>query len=859
MTQQERLATWNTAVDKVIKRAGEEVFTTKEIQKLVGELCELDSSPIQGIRATIKQKEVIYEMPETGICDGSTPSVQQDPLLAEEAITAHVSIHAWPQEGHRLATEQWYNKVLDFFRATWLPEVRERQVGLLDLKLPLVRSRLTRSINRLVKEHPALPVYAVYFDLDKFKQMNSELHHGGADLVLAHVGACVQRICNEATILGFRNGGDEFSLLAAGTSLAKLLGLLYGLSTSISSKTFGGAKELTVGMTAGIATVSEPYTLDEIDEAINQAEIVTKNAAGDKRQRGTVSIASTDPGNSVELHSVLYAKLGAVFSRTCQQNPAPFANAILNIISDKAAACVSNGIVNDNAGEHIDRLIAWLGIDGNRPSHEENLYGQECLTSDLSNLEIAIALHHGLARSLASSINKNQAISLPRLTLKHGAEDSSAAIFVDDKLIWGKCSDVPVVLDLGMPIAIKGVSSKNISGVVAFQIGFQDRIKSPSGRLLPDCLFSEIVVVDDRPKIGGGLPDFWQAAVANIISAVGANRSFNSLLVVGNPTDAPETTSRIRGEVDLNVDELVAITALKRAVVESSISRLRESGTVKYENDAEDILQQLYASSLELSVWEVEEKSAKHERAPKLKRNLDVGSLGLGALDGLKSDTASQAYPAIIEIMRTSEAANETYDDASQPLREIVGFKLVLDTPTNYPVPDYWSEQEAAFAEYAERVLLSKTGVISTYFHGDGQYDAFIRQLAEYCRPECNNKSTRRAILVVRNMVKDAELRPLGLVSVWAAPRHHTNICSIEFSFVWRTVEALVGLPYSLYGSIKLVDQIVDSVKDELQTRFGISSRINAGRLTYLALSLHMRIDEFHKRIAKRIADAASV
>jgi hypothetical protein len=99
----------------------------------------------------------------------------------------------------------------------------------------------------------------------------------------------------------------------------------------------------------------------------------------------------------------------------------------------------------------------------------------------------------------------------------------------------------------------------------------------------------------------------------------------------------------------------------------------------------------------------------------------------------------------------------------------------------------------------------------------------------------------------------------LGLVSVWAAPRHSAGICSIEFSFVWRTVEALVGLPYSLYGSIKLVDQVIDAVKSQLQSQNGTSPRINAGRLTYLALSLHMRVDEFHKRIAKRIADAASV
>jgi diguanylate cyclase (GGDEF)-like protein len=858
MTHQDQLAAWHHAIDKVIKRAGEEIFTTKEIQQLIGEICEAEGSPIQGIDATISQREVVYVMPPTGICDGAKPPPHEDPLLAEEGYTAHVLIHAWPKEGRTLATKHWYNKVVDFFRATWLPEVRERQVGLLDLKAAAVRGRLVRSINRLVKQYPTQPVYAVYFDLDKFKQINTELHHDGGDLVLAYVGGCVQKIADDAQIFAFRNGGDEFSLLAVGTPLSKLLDLLDNLSVKISSKTFG-QKALTVGMTAGIATVSEPYTLDDIDEAILQAEIATKDTTGDKRQRGTVSIASAEPANVARLTPAFYAKLGAVFSRACQQNPAPFANVILNIVSDKAMSCVSAQEITQEFSERIDRLIKWLSIINSDISYEENLYGDEFVNSTLSSLEIAIAVHHGLARGFSELMRAGNLISVPHFSLNFNNVDSSASLLANGKSIWGKCSGVTDVVNLGEPIVVKGVADGSISATVAFQVGFQTRIASLSGRPLPRCLFSEIVVVDDRPKIGGGLPDFWQAGVSNIISAVGANPAFNSLLIVGDPANAPETTSRIRGEVACNIDELAAITALKREVVDSCLARLKEGDVVKYENDPEKILEQLYLASLKLNFWEAEDKSVKHDWVPKLKRTLDVGSLGLGALDGLKSDTASQAYPAIIEIMRTSEAASMTYDDASQRLREIVGFKLVLDTPTLYPVPDYWADQEAAFEEYANRVLLSETGVISSSFYDEGQYNAFIQQLADYCSPECSDKSTRRAILIVKNVVKDDELRPLGLVSVWAAPRHGASACSIEFSFVWRTVEALVGLPYSLYGSIRLVEQVVDAVKEKLHSQHGPSPRINAGRLTYLALSLHMRIDEFHKRIAKRIADAASV
>lgn len=858
MNQHDQLTAWHAAVDKVIIRAKEEIFTTTEIQQLIGSLCEVEGSPIQGIAVTINQRDVVHVMPETGACEGAKPSVHRDPLVSEGGFSANVSIRAWPTGGRPLATKHWYDKVVDFFRATWLPEVRERQVGLLDLKSTPVRACLPRSINRLAKQSPTIPVYAVYFDLDRFKRVNTELHHEGGDAVLEYVGSCVQAVADKAPIFGFRNGGDEFSFLAVGTSLSKLLNLLDELSIAISSKTFG-PQALTVGMTAGIAVVSDPYSLEDIDHAIKQAEVVTKNAEGDKRQRGTVTIDSESSGSAVALAPVVCAKLGAVLSRTYQQKSAPFANIILNIISEKAASCVSNEGLDQNCGDRVDRLVKWLDIVNSTVSHEENLFGDECINSKLSNLEIALAVHHGLGKALADMAAREHVTALPRFELQYETISSSASLLIDGKPIWGSCTGKAERLDLGAPILVKGGPDQCISATVAFQVGFQTRIQSPSGRSLPKALFSEIVVVDDRPKIGGGLPDFWQAGVANIISAVGANPSFNSLLVTGDPANAPETTSRIKGDIACNIDELAAITALKREVVEYSLARLKEEGIVQYENNPERILDHLYSSTLRLNKWEFAEQSIKHDKAPRLKRTLDVGPLGLGALDGLKSETASQAYPAIIEIMRTSEAASMTFDDASQPLREIVGFKLVLDTPISYPVPDYWSEQEPAFEEYAERVLLSKTGVISSCFHEEGQYDAFVQQLADYCSLGCSDKSTRRAILIVKNVVKNGELRPLGLVSVWAAPRHTANACSIEFSFVWRTVEALVGLPYSLYGSIRLVEQIVDAVRQKLVNRHGVSPRISAGKMTYLALSLHMRIDEFHKRIAKRIADAASV
>ena len=79
---------------------------------------------------------------------------------------------------------------------------------------------------------------------------------------------------------------------------------------------------------------------------------------------------------------------------------------------------------------------------------------------------------------------------------------------------------------------------------------------------------------------------------------------------------------------------------------------------------------------------------------------------------------------------------------------------------------------------------------------------------------------------------------------------------SVDWVFVWRTVEAFIGLPYSLYGSIKLAQSLLSKLNADLPK--GTSTPFRMGELTYIALSLHMRSDGVHRRIAKRIVDESS-
>ncbi|EOA03862.1 hypothetical protein HFRIS_015211 [Herbaspirillum frisingense GSF30] len=78
----------------------------------------------------------------------------------------------------------------------------------------------------------------------------------------------------------------------------------------------------------------------------------------------------------------------------------------------------------------------------------------------------------------------------------------------------------------------------------------------------------------------------------------------------------------------------------------------------------------------------------------------------------------------------------------------------------------------------------------------------------------------------------------------------------LDFVFIWRTVEAFIGFPYSLYGSIRLAEQLLK----QIDIAVGSADRKTAqiGEVVYIAMSLHLGDDEYHMRVAKQIVDSSS-
>jgi hypothetical protein len=225
--------------------------------------------------------------------------------------------------------------------------------------------------------------------------------------------------------------------------------------------------------------------------------------------------------------------------------------------------------------------------------------------------------------------------------------------------------------------------------------------------------------------------------------------------------------------------------------------------------------------------------------------------------DGLRTGTLADAYPQAIDLLRTSSSVPQT-ETTQRRFREFPCFKLVLTKPFLETVPDYWKSEGDALDSYYQHNFGSKSGLFGAPLHSVGEsgtslYAHGIKTTASALQ---EGKPTRRVMLPI-NSTPDRFDQPLGLCAVQVMPRLRDGRWYLDFQWIWRTVEALVGFPFSAYGSIAWSKDFFDAVTEQTQ-RLDKPVSVELGELTYLALSFHMFLDVGDTEIARAIVQDAS-
>lgn len=370
-----------------------------------------------------------------------------------------------------------------------------------------------------------------------------------------------------------------------------------------------------------------------------------------------------------------------------------------------------------------------------------------------------------------------------------------------------------------------------------------------------------IVSIDDRPVKGGGLPDFWQSNLTRVISACLLNPNIQKIIVVGEVATAAQTVDWLQVTPEKWSQEIYELQRML-AIPGPHLAAVKERNLgVTVVKDTAGLIEALSEASLEvapLTVTSAIDLTAELSRQGRIALPPPDQKNQLLVTDGLRSRTLADAYPRALQILRSQSDDAQT-EQTGRRFTEIQSFKLVLTDPLQDMVPDYWRPSEQNLRNYYQSNFNDSDGLFQRQLaspHGDGNETQFSHALRTCVESLRLGRPTRRVTLPLGAYPK-GHRDPIGWFSIQIFPRMRNGRWCLDFNWIWRTVEVLVGFPFSVYGSIEWSREFCEAAQVEV----GKGAKpvpVEFGQLIYTALSFHMFLDDGELAIARSIVNDAT-
>lgn len=738
----------------------------------------------------------------------------------------------------------------------WHGAVRDDKSRLHTLQVPDGNRLAEATVRRAVEVYGSLACF--FCDLDNFKQVNDQISMEKGDDVILQFAAVLSQTAGDLAIPIHRSG-DEFIVLFPNATPVTALGLGLRIIDDVNHHDFDTG-DVAVGVSAGIAVVdrdSLPATYKDLEQL---AEKSVKLPGGEKL-RGQASLMSTAEIPWFPISDAQTKQRAICLLKGDPANRAPFESPWLNVISQRFGELVRDKnfdwerIADESASLiELRQLTSRPGILRSALFQRDNIDGRP----EASPLDIAFAAANGIFS--AGLFAMSDRVAERKLVIEHDPENAtfSTLKLVPDGIQFlkvGENTPATETIELGgfhyfkMADNIDPVASRR---ALLIKIGH-------SALQVPTTLFADVLVVDDRPARGGELPDFWESVVARLIALVTRNPNIEKVYILGNKQHAKNTVAKIVNIIDWPSDaEYIAYkTGATHSNIEEAAKRLK-GNIVPVENEHD--LYATFASDLRSETFlpPLRPVQPLPETHRFLQRQLELRLCSLGNHDGCRIDTIASAYPIVVEIARKCESDELIVDQAGQHLRELVDFKVHLNNPLKDRIPAFYLRDSGSLEEYLDRAFLDDGSLFGSRLQADGQLERVLKHVSQAISRGEGRFATRRAILVIPHAPEaNSELAPLGLVSIRIVPRFARQRIILHYSYTWRTVEVLVGFPYSIFGSVGYAEHLTKLIRDEVGE--SIARHIEIGQLSYVAHSLHIFMDEYGQSIARRIVDDASL
>ena len=830
------------------------LVTGSEFDLGLHRLIEEPNSPLTAIKYHL-HLESPFESQEFGT-SSKEDATDTSTLSSFDNCGSVCKISVWLKPESGVESTLLINALKHLFLSFWKVNRRDR-FRLISYQYPETLSLLEHS---LVRELPDRSSFLLFCDLDEFKKLNDALGEAAGDRVILEVAAVLQKQVSSFAIPLHRSG-DEFAILFSAREADEALTLARRVMESISEHEFtldqvDNSEKVTARMSVGIG-VSTGSGMMQYEALEEQAEKGLKPGESWKREkkRGKARFVTTEEPVS-PLNNDFSRNTSLCLIKSCLHLERPFESPWLNMISMTVGDVIQGEFAKfDNVSEGINKLINWI-----EPERDERVLRsalQHTLKRELSpvfsGLDIAIAVAHGVFR--AALLSDPGLGTQTFLEIRYdGTGNCKLSVQPSDTNVLeiGNLNAAQEVWDLG-GFVYSSIEHSSVSQdsrrALLIKIGHFDLA-------VPSQIFVEEIVVDDRPTKGGGLPDFWEATIARLIARMNENRNIAAVFVMGAHQFGAQTIAKLR-EIDYwerETEQLAYKTGMPSQSIVTAANGLK--GKVHFPHTEQELVAGLAGTLLDSYTLESRNLASRlNVRTRFLQRDVNLNSMALSVNDGCRIGTIAQAFPTVLELARKVSSEDIVIDQAGQELRELVDFKVHLTNPTQDLVPTFYTAEQDSLEEYFNNQFLSKTGLFGRVFE-DKQLQIVLRHLADAITSSKLPFSTRRAVLIIPLDLSDEDFTPLGLISIRIIPRFRLDRVILHYSYTWRTVEALVGFPYSLYGSVRYSQYLTEELKKLLPKEY--ERRISMGEVSYIAHSLHIFMDEHGQNIARRIVEDAT-
>ncbi|MBR6619767.1 MAG: GGDEF domain-containing protein [Clostridia bacterium] len=720
----------------------------------------------------------------------------------------------------------------ELFKAYWNNNYCDSVCGLPATDRGVFTSKCDKTIEKWQKNEKNIAF--VMMDLDNFKQVNSKHGYNIGTDVISEFSRILFKAIDGKGILIHQNG-DEFDLLFTYEKYTQIIELLHLIYIEVKKHKFYSVKDLDLTMAIGVYIITpEEQTNFLIARGKAEAAYHPKEKNGTK-QRNSIRIVK-DKNFPFVRDDILETGLLRVLANVYNEN------LFHNIFLDYISYMVSNIVRLDEIQDKVKTYLDWINPTYDS-KHRSTAFCEKWDTSiSLSYFDIILACLQGLL--------KNNNIAKNNLSLKIDKNDIQ--INIEGETILHYC-DSSICGSLSWSHKKNTVLTESVktNRSVLVLAGYTTELN------LPKDVFYKIVKVDARPFLGGGLPDLWAATLSELINCMKENPNFNDIAIFG---DFQNTKNVIEYLTKISLWDASKMQYISKKTYKPYRDVLefkdKFSNHINTFNDEKNLIKHVFECHKSMNDLIASENERNMSSNRFMKRVLPNDHLKLEIIDGCKTDTISHAFPIVLEILRGKlDKTKVIIDQAGRQLLELTDFKILLENPQKDKLPEYYLSDREILDDYYNSVFIEPEGLFRKRIDKNDQLQETINHVVLAISGE-KKYATRRAILIVDNEITHGNYSPLGLVSIWLTPRFVNDNVVIDYSYTWRTVEAIVGLPLSLYASVKFAEYLTNIIKEKAIDKSG---NIELGQVSYIAHSLHMFTDEEGMNIVRGIINEVSV